>query len=83
MDGKALVDTLACKLSEIKAETLAYTLGHVNFEGLLNTLAHTLAKVKVKKPGDTLCAVKALVLVDVLAGEMWTLRLWSRRWVSG
>lgn len=54
MDGKALVDTLADKLSEIKAETLAYTLGHVNLEGLLNTLAHTLAKVKVKKPGDTM-----------------------------
>ena len=67
MDGKVLVDTLADKLSEIEAETLAYTLGHVNFEGRLNTLAHTVAKVKVKKPGDTLFDVKALVLVDVLA----------------
>lgn len=45
VDGKALFDTLADKLLEIKAKTLAYTLCHVNSEALLNALAHTLAKV--------------------------------------
>jgi len=45
LDAKALVDTLADKVSEIKAVTRAYTLGHVNFEALLDSLAYTLAKV--------------------------------------
>ena len=39
---KALVETLPDKLSEIKAKTLCYTLGHVHFGELLDTLAHTL-----------------------------------------
>ena len=38
LDAKALVDTQAENLSEIKAETLAYTLGHVDYEALLDTL---------------------------------------------
>ena len=63
------VDTPADKLSEIKAKRLAYTLGHVNSEVLLNMPAHTLAELQFKKPGDKLCDVKALELVDVL-GKM-------------
>ena len=43
MDAKALVDILADKLSEIKAETLGYTLGHVDFGELMDTLAQTRA----------------------------------------
>ena len=61
-------------------------------------MAYTLAEVKVEKPADTLCDVKALALVDVHAfmqagkrgnahaatpGEMWRLRRWSRRWLTG
>ena len=42
MDAKALVDILVDKLSEIKAKTLCYTLGHLDFGELLDTLAHTL-----------------------------------------
>jgi len=98
LDAKALVDTLGDKLSELKAETLAYTPGHVDYKALLDTLAHTLAVVEVEKPANTLCDVKALALVDVLAymlagrkgkthaatpGEKWTLRHWSRRWLTG
>ena len=41
LDAKALVETLADKLSEIKAKTLAYPLGHVNSEALLDTGSHT------------------------------------------
>ena len=41
LDAKALVDILADKLSEIKAETLSYTIGHVDFGELLDTLAQT------------------------------------------
>ena len=93
LDAKALVETLADKLSEIKA----YPLGHVNSEALLDTLAHTLAKVEVEKPADTLCDVKALALVDVLPymlawkkgkilaatpGEKCSVRHWSRRWLT-
>ena len=55
LDGKALVDIPAVKLSEIKAETLCYTLGHVDFGELLDTLAHTLAELQVEKPGNTPC----------------------------
>ena len=43
LDAKALVSILAERLSEIKAETLDYTLGHVDFGELLDTLAHTRA----------------------------------------
>ena len=58
-------------------------------EAILNTLAHTVAEVEVKKRADSLCYVKALAQVDVLAymlawkkektngatsGEMWRLR---------
>ena len=45
MDAKALVDTQAENLSEIKAETLAYTLGHVDSEAPVATLANTLTDV--------------------------------------
>ena len=67
MDAKALVDILADKLSEIKAKTLGYTLGHVDFGELLDTLAHTPDKLQVKKRADTPCDVKAYGLIDVLA----------------
>ena len=82
LDAKALVDILADKLSEIKAETIVYTLGHVDFGELLNTLTHT----------HTQCDVKAYALINVLTymlsgirkkthagtpGEMWR----SRRWL--
>lgn len=43
--GKALVDTLAENLSEIKAEILAYTLNCVNSQVPLDSLAHTLGRV--------------------------------------
>ena len=96
-DSKALVDTMAKNLSEIKADTLAYTLGHVDSEALLDTLAHTVAEVEVEKPVDTICDMQALALVDVRAcllvwkmaktraatrGEKWRLRHWSRRWLT-
>ena len=54
MDAKALVDTQADKLSEIKAETLVYTPGHVNCKALLHTLVQTLAEVQVAKFKDTM-----------------------------
>ena len=57
LDAKALVDILADKLSEINAETLGYTLGHVDFGELSNTLTHT----------HTPCYVKAFALIKVLA----------------
>ena len=66
MDGKTLVDTLADKLSEIKAKTLGYILCHMDFQTLLHTLGHTLADMEVNHPADTLCDVKALELVQVL-----------------
>ena len=49
LDPKALVDILGDKLSEIKAKTLGYTLGHVDFAELLDTLAHTPAELQVDK----------------------------------
>ena len=67
LDAKALVEKLDDKLSEIKAERLGYTFGHVHSDGILHTVADTLAKVEVGKPADTLCDVKGLPLVDVLA----------------
>ena len=60
LDAKALVDILADKLSEIKAETLGYSLGHVDFGELLDTLFHTLAELQVEKPADTPYDVKSL-----------------------
>ena len=60
LDAKALVDIRADKLSEIKAKTLSYTLGHVDFGELLDTLAHTPDKLQVKKPADTPCDGKGL-----------------------
>ena len=45
MDAKSLVDTLADKVSEIKAKTLGYTLCHMDSEALLDMLAHTLADI--------------------------------------
>ena len=74
------------------------TLGHVDSDALLNTLAHTLAELQVNKPADKLCDVKVLALFDMLAyiiaekkesklaanhEEMWRLRHWSRRWLTG
>ena len=98
LEVKTLVDTTADKISEIKAERFASTLGHVDFGALLNTLPLTLAELQVKKPADKLCDVKVLALVDMLAyileekkrrtlaanpGEMLRLRHWSRRWLTG
>ena len=96
LDAKALVDILADKLSEIKPETLCYTLGHVDFGELLDTLAHTLAELQVEKPANTPCDMKEIALIDVLcymlAGikkkhmprhPVWRLRHWSRRWLIG
>ena len=40
-------------LEKVKAETLAYTLGHVDSEALLDTLADALGEVEIKKPADT------------------------------
>ena len=53
LHAKALIDILAERLSEIKAETLGYTLGHVDFGELLDTLAHTPGELQVEKPSDT------------------------------
>ena len=95
---KTLSNTMADKISEIKAKRFASTLGHVDFDALLNTLAHTLAELQVKKSADKLCDVKVLALVDILAyilakkkettlaanpGEMWRLRHWSSSWLTG
>ena len=66
LDAKALVATPPDKLSEIKAETLVYTLGHVNCKALLHTLFQTLAEVQVAKFKDTRCDVKGLAMVGVL-----------------
>ena len=60
VDRNALVDILADKQSEIKAETLGYTLAHVDFGKLLDTLANTLAELQVEKPADTPCDVKPM-----------------------
>ena len=95
---KTLANTMADKISEIKAKRFASTLGHFPFDALLNTLAHTLAELQVKKHADKLCDVKVLALVDILSyilakkkertlaanpGEMLRLRHWSRRWLTG
>ena len=58
--------------------TLGYTLGHLHSEALLDTLDDTIAKVEVEKPADTLCDVKALALVDVLAYMLDTERYEGR-----
>ena len=47
LEAKAVAATLANKLSEIKADTHAYTLGPVDSQTLLDTLEHTLAAVVV------------------------------------
>ena len=54
MDAEALANTLADKLSKIKAETLANTLGHVDSMALLYTMAYTLAELHVKQSAETL-----------------------------
>ena len=96
--AKALANTLADKLSNIKAETLANTLCHVHSKALLYTMAHRLAELHVKESADTLCNVKALAPVDVLAYMLafkneethaatprviWRLTHCSRRWLTG
>ena len=67
MDAKALRNILADKLLKIKAETLFKILSHVGSDSLLDTLANTVAELQVKKPADTVCDVKALAPVEVLA----------------
>ena len=54
MDVKALLDTPADKLSEIKAKTLAYTFGHVHSDCVLDTLGHTFSQVQAKSVTHTL-----------------------------
>ena len=51
---KALLDTPADKLSEIKAKTLSYTLGNVHSDSVLDTVAHTFSQVQAKSVTDTL-----------------------------
>jgi len=53
LDAKTLLDTPAEQLLEIKAETLAYTLGYLHSEALFDTLAHTLTEVEFEKPAAT------------------------------
>ena len=67
MHAETLANTLADKLSKIKAKTLANTLSHVNSRALLYTMAYTLPELHVKQNEDTLCDVKGLPPVDVLA----------------
>ena len=98
LDAEELANTLTDKLSKIKAKTLPNTLGHVDSKALLYTIAYTLAELHVKKSADTLCDVKALAPVDVLAymlawkkedthaatpGGMRRLTHFSRRWLRG
>ena len=95
MDAAALANALADKLSKIKAKTLAKCLGHVHSKALLYTMAHTLPELHVKESADTLCNVKALAPVDVLAYMLafkkeethaaTTEMMWScsRRWLTG
>ena len=98
MKNKALANTLAYKLSKIKAKTLAKTLSYVDSKAVLDSMAHRLAELYVEKRADTLCDVKALAPVDVLPyklggkekeilaatpGEMWKLTHWSTRWLTG
>ena len=70
LDANALVDILAGKLSDIKAKTLGYTLGHVDCGELLDTLSYTPDELQVEKPADTPCVVKAYELIDVLAYKL-------------
>ena len=67
------MDTPAYKLSEIKADTLFDTLGHLHCKALLHTLVQTLAEVQVAKFKDTRCDVKGLAmfheLVQMIAGK--------------
>ena len=55
-----LVDTTADKMSGIKPERFACTLGYVDFDSLLKTLTHTLAELQVEKHADKLYDVKDL-----------------------
>ena len=66
LDADALGNTLAIKLSKIKTETLANTLGQVHSTALLYTMTHKVAELHVKKSADTLCNVQALAPVDFL-----------------
>ena len=98
LDAEALANTLADKLSNIKAQTLANTLGHVHCKALLYTIAYTLAELHDKQSADTLCDVKALAQVDLVANMlacknqdthaatpevMSRLTHCSRRWLKG
>ena len=47
LEANAVADTLADKLSEIKAETHGYALGPVDSQQPMDTLTHTLAEVVV------------------------------------
>ena len=98
LDAKALVNILGDKLSDLKARTPGYTLGHVDFAELFDKLAHTQAELQVEIPKETPCDVKAYALIEVLAymlaeikknthaatpEETRRLRHWSRRWLIG
>lgn len=57
-------ETLGDKQGEVKVKALrpnsfSKKVGHLEVEKLDNTLDYRLAKVEVKKPGDTLCDVLA------------------------
>ena len=67
LDADALANTLANKLSKINGEKLANTLGHVHSKALLYTMTDRVAELHFKKSADTLCNLKALAPVDVLA----------------
>ena len=71
---KALFYTLADKLSEIKAKTLPYTLGHVDSEAVLDKLAgsHVFAGAgqKCYRHTDTLLDVELKTLGNTLADKM-------------
>ena len=60
LDVMTLVNTTADKISEIKPEKFACSLGYVDFDTLLNTLTHTLAELQVEKHADKLYDVKDL-----------------------
>ena len=57
---------MAYKLSDIKADTLFYTLGHLDCKAQLHTLVQTLAEVQVAKFKDTRCDVKGFAMVHEL-----------------
>lgn len=60
MEGETLGDKKGeVKVKALRPNSFSKTVGHVEVERLDNTLDYSLAKVEVKKPGDTLCDVLA------------------------